>query len=87
MEIVALRHLITNARFSVDDDLVEGETCVTVQRVDKRHSLHLSLSRYLDRFERRDGEWRIAHRRVVPEWRSTGVLAGAAGLVDAAEVP
>lgn len=24
--------------------------------------------RYLDRFERRDGEWRIAHRRYVLDW-------------------
>ena len=27
-----------------------------------------SLLRYLDRFERRDGEWRIVHRRVVTDW-------------------
>ena len=24
--------------------------------------------RYVDRFERRDGEWRIAHRNLVHEW-------------------
>ena len=24
--------------------------------------------RYVDRFERRDGEWKIAHRTVVHEW-------------------
>jgi hypothetical protein len=28
-------------------------------------------SRYLDRFERRNGEWRIARRFVVYEWRRT----------------
>ncbi len=27
--------------------------------------------RYLDRFERRDGEWRIAHRHVVIDWANT----------------
>ena len=26
--------------------------------------------RYVDRFERRDGEWRIAHRTAVTEWSS-----------------
>ena len=26
--------------------------------------------RYVDRFERRDGEWRIAHRTAVTEWTS-----------------
>ena len=25
-------------------------------------------ARYVDRFERRDGDWRIAHRRVLVEW-------------------
>ena len=32
---------------------------------------HLNLStgfRYVDRFERRDGEWRIAHRVAVTDW-------------------
>jgi hypothetical protein len=32
---------------------------------------HLNLStgfRFVDRFERRDGEWRIAHRIAVPDW-------------------
>ena len=32
---------------------------------------HLNLTtgfRYLDRFERRDGEWRIAHRVAVADW-------------------
>jgi ketosteroid isomerase-like protein len=27
--------------------------------------------RYLDRFERRNGEWRIAHRHVVIDWANT----------------
>ena len=30
----------------------------------------LGASRYIDRFERRDGVWRIAHRSVVAGWRS-----------------
>jgi hypothetical protein len=25
--------------------------------------------RYLDEFERRNGEWRIAHRRLIRDWR------------------
>ena len=32
---------------------------------------HLNLTtgfRYVDRFERRDGEWRIAHRVAVTDW-------------------
>jgi hypothetical protein len=30
-------------------------------------TLRRDLGRYVDRYERRDGEWRIAHRRVLSE--------------------
>ena len=29
----------------------------------------LASSRYIDRFERRNGEWRIARRTLVPDWK------------------
>ena len=29
----------------------------------------LTSSRYVDRFERRDGEWRIARRSLIPDWK------------------
>ena len=32
--------------------------------------------RYLDRFERRDGEWRIAHRVCVSDWSRSAVYDG-----------
>lgn len=31
----------------------------------------ITTVRYVDRFERRDGDWRIAHRQVVMEWART----------------
>ena len=34
----------------------------------------VSLGRYVDRFERRNGEWRVAHRVVVYEARFTSVV-------------
>ena len=37
-----------------------------------------SYGRYVDRFERRDGEWRIAHRRVVLDARFTFVAKNGA---------
>lgn len=36
--------------------------------------LDLFAGRYVDRFERRDGEWRIAHRVVVHDWSLSGAL-------------
>lgn len=35
----------------------------------------LLAGRYLDRFEERDGEWRIAYRKVVFDWAHTGPVA------------
>lgn len=29
----------------------------------------MTASRYVDRIERRDGEWRVAHRTLVHEWK------------------
>lgn len=41
--------------------------------------------RYLDRFERRQGEWRILRRRLVPDWTRSGVAESldSAGLLQA----
>lgn len=38
-----------------------------------------TASRYVDRFERRAGEWRIAHRTLVSGWRRTLVVEGTEG--------
>lgn len=40
--------------------------------------------RYLDRFEKRDEEWRIAERRIVPDWNDASPYMGTieGGLLD-----
>ena len=38
-----------------------------------RETHALAGGRYLDRFERRDGEWKIADRRVVLDWTRTSL--------------
>ncbi len=69
-------HSISNCYFRVEGDYAEGETYV--------HSTHMARvtthiesewlvpyvvsGRYLDRFERRDGEWRIAYRTYATDW-------------------
>ncbi len=63
-------HMITNALFVVDGDVAEGESYLIanhVTRDDPSRSL-IASARYLDRFERRNGEWRIAHRTCVLDW-------------------
>lgn len=58
----------------VDDDVADVESCVLafnqrVAEIERRDGgagrVEVFAGRYLDRFERRDGSWRIAHRRAV----------------------
>ena len=69
MDVLTLpsQHHITNILIQLDGDKAAVESYYL--------ALHAGLEgvipvggRYLDRFERRNGEWRIAHRRVVIDW-------------------
>jgi hypothetical protein len=70
---VSTMHLIGNLRvdFGNDADVAACETYgVAIHRSDEEKP-HLNLAtgfRYLDRFERRQGRWKIAARTAVTEW-------------------
>jgi hypothetical protein len=66
----ATTHVITNAYFVVDGDRAEGESYLLANHVtlDSPPRNIMVSGRYLDRFERRNGEWRIAHRTCVVDW-------------------
>lgn len=60
-------HGLTNSLFAVDGDRAEGEHYVTAfhrTRPPGRRTYTVH-GRYLDRYERRGGVWRIAHRSLV----------------------
>lgn len=40
--------------------------------LDREHEHFVMAGRYLDRFERRNGEWRIFQRQVVMDWNDNG---------------
>jgi 3-phenylpropionate/cinnamic acid dioxygenase small subunit len=65
-------HFIGNQEIDIEGDVAFTETaCVARHRRaavgDTPASDYFGFLRYCDRFERRDGEWRIAHRVVVYE--------------------
>jgi hypothetical protein len=68
----ATMHLIGNQLVDFDDaDTAWVETYGMSVHRSASDKPHLNLStgfRFVDRFERRDGEWRIAHRVAVPDW-------------------
>jgi len=65
------QHSITNITIDLDGDVAHTESYyfVTMQFPDDSVPLNVNGGRYVDRFERRDGEWRIAARLMLNEWQ------------------
>jgi hypothetical protein len=70
-----MNHLMTNLVIELDDDRALSECYIlTFSRVatDERPFDSMTLTRAIDRFERRDGKWKIKHRTLV--WESNREL-------------
>jgi len=68
---VSSHHDNTNILIEVDGDRAWGEVHWTgYYRYDRDGETydHLAVGRYIDRYERRGGEWRILHRTCVSDW-------------------
>jgi SnoaL-like domain len=70
---VRVQHALTNWTFEIDGDVAYGESYVEVRDSADGELNIRGVARYVDRFERRDGEWRISQRRVVPDWLIPGI--------------
>ena len=68
------QHFIGNVLVRVDGDRAAGESYFiahhTLPQAEGGDLTMTAAGRYLDRFERRGGEWRIAHRRAVYDWQA-----------------
>jgi hypothetical protein len=91
-----LMHFMGNVLIELDGDSAYVESyfiSFSPQEQDGTTKTRSRAGRYLDRFERRDGEWKIAHRLVLDEWarldeltevpEGVGVHAGVRGPDDA----
>lgn len=70
---VATSHVIGDSLYDViDESTVDVETQVTAvhrcREDDGSEYLERFGGRYFDRFERRDGDWKIAERRLTWDW-------------------
>lgn len=66
-----MSHIVTNMTIELDGDHAATECYfLTFSRRDAGDDPFdsLTMARVLDRFEKRDGAWRIAHRRLAWEW-------------------
>jgi hypothetical protein len=65
-------HQVTNQQIELHGpDTAGSETYFTAWQLmesDGEERMLRALGRYVDRMERRDGEWRIAHRKVIVEF-------------------
>jgi hypothetical protein len=74
----ATTHSITNVLIELDGDLARSESHVHATLIRKGSDpieVDVVGARYLDRFSRRGGAWRIEHRTVVLDWQKTEVWA------------
>jgi hypothetical protein len=73
-------HAFSNILITVDGNTARSETYgdVTLRRRAEDGTLHdiRNLGRYIDRWERRDGAWRIIHRRYVHDFDQSGPAKG-----------
>ena len=65
------QHIINNSSIELDGDTAHVETYYTFWADNRQGPPSLCFGRYLDRFEKRDGRWAIAHRVCVHEWTRT----------------
>ena len=66
-----LMHFTGNVLIELEGDTAYVESyfmSISPSEVDGKTHTRWRAGRYLDRFERRDGAWKIAHRMVVDEW-------------------
>lgn len=84
-------HHISNFSIEIDGDVAHAESYVLTTLMPKDGaSVTIGGARYIDRFERRNGEWRIAHRESVMDFNFTapadelppGALRGIRGRED-----
>ncbi len=70
-EIIRTIHCVSNELFEVDGDAAVGETylfSISTRLLDGQEIDTLVGGRYLDRFEKRNSEWRLSHRTFIMDW-------------------
>ncbi|MGE0482619.1 MAG: nuclear transport factor 2 family protein [Gammaproteobacteria bacterium] len=77
----ATQHFMGNMLIEIDGDRARAETYAVAyhrrEDADGNGKDDVMGIRYVDRFEKRDGEWKIAHRVVANEWRRVDPVTGA----------
>ena len=68
---ISTQHQLTNHFCDLDGNTAHTETYFFFVARNRDESVWIAGGRYLDRFEKRKGEWKIADRYCVVEWSGT----------------
>ena len=70
---IRVAHTVTNHWIDIDGDNAVGESYVVAFQGTKGDSPQdvMTGGRYIDRYERRNGEWKISHRTFVMDWTTS----------------
>ena len=68
-------HLLGNHRCELVGDTAHCETYCVYYGYNRNDTIDVCANRYIDRFEKRGGEWRIADRICVVEWLANLTVA------------
>lgn len=68
-DVFASQHLISNVLIELDGDKANVESCFFSLHIPKgNNEIEYTWGRYLDVFEQRGGDWKIAHRIVLVDF-------------------
>ena len=75
---------MTNHWIEIEGDAAVGESYVIAyqQTAGEAPQDVMTGGRYIDRYERRDGEWKISHRTFVMDWTTSSPDQGFDGAWD-----
>lgn len=68
---ITTQHALSNHSCEINGDEAHTETYYQFNARNRDESVWVAGGRYIDRFERREGEWRIANRYCLVEWSGT----------------
>lgn len=74
------QHFITNHSIELDGDTAHGETYFFATLARHQGGTDIAAGRYIDRYEKRNGQWAVADRICMVEW--TGLLPVSDAKVD-----
>lgn len=69
VKVFASQHLLSNVLIELNGDQANVESCFFSLHIPEGNKqIEYTWGRYLDVFERRNGDWKIAHRRVLVDF-------------------